>query len=196
MGSNSWKGWVEVIVAAVLALLLSFITLSVGDYRIVLTVLPLVFISLRRGLLQGLFAGALTGIIIYILNYNSEDMLQNVVLHFGPVAFVGISGFFAKFTQRTLNNKRFPNAALNIVTGSFFGTLLYFVWNFIGSVSFDPAGVNDTGYYLRIDGVSWLLTFAVTAIVLLILAKVAPKSYIPKDTRFLSRKEKSKLLND
>jgi thiamine transporter len=30
----------------------------------------------------------------------------------------------------------------------------------------------------------------------LIVAKVAPKAFIPRDSRFLSRKEKSKLLND
>jgi len=29
-----------------------------------------------------------------------------------------------------------------------------------------------------------------------LIAKFAPKAYIPKGSRFLSRKEKSKLLND
>lgn len=193
MGSSSLKGWIEGIAAAIVALLLTFISLPIGEYTIALAVIPLVFISLRRGLVPGLFASALAGILAYLFTSTGDDVASNIVREFGPLAFVGISGFFAKFTQRTLHNKRFSNAALNITTASFFGAFIYFVWILIDSVLLNE---NSIISFLQVDGVSFLLTFATTAILLLVLAKTAPKMFVPKDTRFLSRKEKSRLLND
>lgn len=200
MGSNSLKGWVEVVIFSAAALILSFIPISIGDYSLAWAILPLVFVSLRRGLLQGLFSGALAGILILVFKEGSSDFTENLVTQFGPVAFIGITGFFAKFTQRTLHNKRYSNAAVNIVTASFLGSLLYYVWELIGSVSFaaDSLPSESSAYstYFPIQGISFLITFAVVSIVLLLLAKFAPKIFIPKDTPFLSRKEKSRLLND
>lgn len=194
MGSTTMKSWLEVLAAAVAAFALSYATILVAqEYSLVLAVLPLVFISLRRGMLPGLLAGMLTGVLALLIKGGSGDLVERAVSSFGPFAFVGIAGLFAKFTQRTLNNKRYPNAALNIVTASFFGSLIYFVWMFIASVFLDRVEAADA---LAIHGISFLLTFSFTAAVLLVLAKVMPKSLVPKDTRFLSRKEKSRLLND
>lgn len=200
MGSNSLKGWIEVIVFAVVAVILALFPISIGNYGLALGILPLVFISLRRGLLQGLFSGALAGILLLLFKEGSPDFTGNIITQFGPLAFIGISGLFAKFTQRTLNNKRYSNAALNIVTASFFGTLLYYIWMMVGSLFFrTEAPLNESNsfaYYFEMHGVSFLISFAVTAVLLLLLAKVAPKTFIPRDTPFLSRKEKSRLLND
>ena len=119
----------------------------------------------------------------------------NLVNQFGPYAFVGIAGFFAKFTQRTLNNKRFPNAALNIITASVLGTVVSFVWVLIGSVSSDDATLTFTDALKR-EGLSLHSIAGSAILIFLLLAKVLPQVFIPRDTPFLSRKEKSKLLND
>lgn len=194
MGSTTMKSWLEVLAAAVVAFALSYVTVPVMDrYSLVLAILPLVYISLRRGLLPGLVAGMLTGVLAMLIREQAGDLIERLVSSFGPYAFVGIAGLFAKYTQRTLNNKRYSNAALNIVTASLFGSLIYFVWTFIDSVML--AGT-ATGEALEVNGLSFLLTFILTAAVLLVLAKLAPKAFVPKDTRFLSRKEKSRLLND
>ena len=128
------------------------------------------------------------------------DVAADILTQAAPFVFVGIAGFFAKFTQRTLNNKRFPNAALNIVTASFFGTLVYFVWALISDIFLSeeavPAGVSAFAHFLPGQALSFAATFGVSAVVLVLIAKFAPKAYIPKGSRFLSRKEKSKLLND
>lgn len=194
MGSNNVKAWGEAVLFAVLAFALTYVTIPAGDYAIALAMLPLVFFSLRRGMLLGLAAGIAAGVIQFFVASGGSDILENIVTNIAPLAFVGISGFFAKFTQRTLNNKRFSNAALNIVTASFFGAIVYFVWKLIIDLFFGEGSAFDQ--YLRQDGISFLITFAVTAVVLLVVAKVAPKAFIPRDSRFLSRKEKSKLLND
>lgn len=200
MGSNNVKAWGEAVLFAVLAFALTYVTIPAGDYAIALAMLPLVFFSLRRGILLGLVAGIVAGVIQFFVASGGSDILENIVTNIAPFAFVGIAGFFAKFTQRTLNNKRFSNAALNIVTASFFGAIVYFVWKLIIDLFFQAAAVPGEGsafdHYFRQDGMSFLITFAVTAVVLLVVAKVAPKAFIPRDSRFLSRKEKSKLLND
>lgn len=200
MGSNSTKAWIEAALFAVLAIALAYVTMPVGEYTIVFALLPLLFISLRRGILLGLVSGTLTGLALFALKGDGTDVAADILTQAAPFVFVGIAGFFAKFTQRTLNNKRFPNAALNILTASFFGTLVYFVWALLSDIFSSeeavPAGVSAFAHFLPGQALSFAATFAVSAVILLLIAKIAPKAYIPKDSRFLSRKEKSKLLND
>lgn len=200
MGSINLKSGIEGFVAGLVAFLLTFVPIVLGDYSIAWAIIPIVFISLRRGILQGLFAGLLTGLLVFLIKEGSNDTAENLVVQLAPFAFIGISGLFAKFTQRTLNNKRFPNAALNITTASFFGALFYYLWQLVGHVSFNADIVAEAqsafSYFLRVDGLSLLMTFVLTAAVLLLAAKVSPKLFIPKNTPFLSRKEKSRLLND
>ncbi|MGA9519547.1 MAG: energy-coupled thiamine transporter ThiT [Trichococcus sp.] len=200
MGSNSTKAWIEAALFAVLAIALAYVAMPLGEYTIVFALLPLLFVSLRRGILLGLVSGTVTGLALFMLKGEGTDVAADILTQAAPFVFVGIAGFFAKFTQRTLNNKRFPNAALNIVTASFFGTLVYFVWALISDIFLSeeavPAGVSAFAHFLPGQALSFAATFAVSAVVLVLIAKFAPKAYIPKGSRFLSRKEKSKLLND
>ena len=184
MGSTSLKSWIEMLVAAGVAVLLAFFSIQISGYTLALAVLPLVYFALRRGIVQGMLASLLAGIIILVMQLGETELSVSLVTFFGPYAFIGLSGLFAKNTQRTLNNKRFKNAALNIVTAAIFGSLLFFIWQFIASGT------------LENEMIGFALTSAAVAIVLLLLAKVAPNLFVPKDTRFLSRKEKSRLLND
>lgn len=184
MGSTSLKSWIEMLVAAGVAVLLAFFSIQISGYTLALAVLPLVYFALRRGIVQGMLASLLAGIIILVMQLGETELSVSLVTFFGPYAFIGLSGLFAKNTQRTLNNKRFKNAALNIVTAAILGSLLFFIWQLIASGN------------LENELIGFALTSAAVAIVLLFLAKVAPKLFVPKDTRFLSRKEKSRLLND
>lgn len=184
MGSTSLKSWIEVFAATAMAVLLAFFSIQISGYTIALAVLPLVYFALRRGIVQGMVASLLAGIIILVMHLGETELTAGLVTHFGPHAFIGLSGLFAKNTQRTLNNKRFKNAALNIVTASILGGLLFFIWQLVASGT------------LENELIGFAITSAVVAIVLLLLAKVAPKLFVPKDTPFLSRKEKSRLLND
>lgn len=186
MGSKSLKGWLEAVGFTIVALIFTYLPNVAGFDLGALAVLPLVFIGLRRGLLQGLFASVLTGVIALVLHGAGDDLSATIVAHFGPYAFVGFSAFFAKFTQRTLYNKRFSNAALNIVTASLFGNVFYYLWLFVG----------DDAVVLGDLAVSFLINVLIVVFVLLLIAKLFPAAFIPKDTPFLSRKEKSKLLND
>lgn len=184
MGSNSTKAWIEAALFAVLAIALAYVAMPFGEYTIVFALLPLLFISLRRGILLGLVSGILTGLVLFALKGEGADVAADILNQAAPFVFVGIAGFFAKFTQRTLNNKRFPNAALNIVTASFFGTLVYFVWVLISDIFLSeeavPAGVSAFAHFLPGQALSFAATFAVSAVVLVLIAKFAPKAYIPK----------------
>lgn len=152
------------------------------------------FSFLRRGILLGLVSGILTGLCLFALKGEGADVAADILNQAAPFVFVGIAGFFAKFTQRTLNNKRFPNAALNILTASFFGTLVYFVWVLISDIFLSeeavPAGVSAFAHFLPGQALSFAATFAVSAVVLVLIAKFAPKTYIQKAAVSLSRKRK------
>lgn len=184
MGSTSIKNWLEIFLAAVVAVILTFIPIVVGEFQITLAILPLIYFGLRRGLAQGLAASLLTGVAMLALYLGQADFASVFVSKVGPYAFVGVTGLFARNTQRTLNNKRFPNAALNIITASIIGAGLLIIWQLLS--------LGDSNSVL----VSGILTFVISSIVLMLVARVNPKLYIPKDTPFLSRKEKSRLLND
>ena len=159
MGSTSLKSWIEMLVAAGVAVLLAFFSIQISGYTLALAVLPLVYFALRRGIVQGMLASLLAGIVILVIQLGETDLAAGLVRYFGPYAFIGLSGLFAKNTQRTLNNKRFKNAALNIVTAAILGSLLFFIWQLIASGT------------LENELIGFAMTSAGVAIVLLLLAK-------------------------
>lgn len=184
MGSTSLKNWMEILLAAAIAFLLTLIPIVIGEFQITLAILPLIYFGLRRGLAKGLAASLLAGVALLALHQGQSNFTTVFVTHVGPYAFIGITGLFASNTQRTLNNKRFPNAALNIITATTIATILLVIWQLLAQ--------RDTENIL----ISGVLTLVANAIILMLVARFSPKAYIPKDTPFLSRKEKSKLLND
>ena len=102
---------------------------------------------------------------------------------------------FAKYTQKTLNNRRLSSTYLNIVTASLLVSLVYFALRYVVIPMVLPAVDGLALNQLPLWG-GWLATTAIAAVVLILMARINQSLIIPKRSKYLSRKETSSLLND
>lgn len=162
--------------------------------------LPLFWLALRHGWATGVLGAAATGLIssLIIRQYNGQDLGDWVsrLLVFGlPMLVSGIAGLFAKYTQKTLNNRRFSSTYLNIGTSALLVSIAYYLLTYwiVPMVVDVKMGLNfgSKSFYL-----ATLFTFLALGLSTAIFAKINDRFLIPKRSRFLSRKERSALLND
>ncbi|MCW6659848.1 energy-coupled thiamine transporter ThiT [Aerococcaceae bacterium NML191292] len=156
-----------------------------------LSLLPLIWLALRYSGATAVIAGAVAGLTGGLILYGLAEPLKLIVLAILPVLVVGVAGFFAKYTQKTLNNRRLSSTYLNIVTATVLVAILYYAVRF--GISPLALGMPAT---LVLQWLGVLITIAVISIVLCVGAKLNAKLIIPKRSKYLSRKETSILLND
>ncbi|XJS09755.1 energy-coupled thiamine transporter ThiT [Aerococcaceae bacterium WGS1372] len=166
----------------------------IGNYS-ALTLLPLIWLALRFGPPTAIVLATITGIIIGIVQLGFSSWLTQVVEYILPLLFAGIAGLFAKYTQKTLNNRRYSSTYLNIVTAVALSTLVFMLTKFflapiaLGEIS----GLQITSMEFWL---SYVILVVVMSVILIVMARSNPKLIIPKRTKYLSRKETSSLLND
>ncbi|MCW6663091.1 energy-coupled thiamine transporter ThiT [Aerococcaceae bacterium NML190073] len=156
-----------------------------------LSLLPLIWLALRYSGATAVIAGAVAGLTGGLILYGLAEPLKLIVLAILPVLVVGVAGFFAKYTQKTLNNRRLSSTYLNIVTATVLVAKLYYTVRF--GISPLALGMPAT---LVTQWLGVLVTIVVISIVLCVGAKLNAKLIIPKRSKYLSRKETSILLND
>ncbi|MDO4774632.1 MAG: energy-coupled thiamine transporter ThiT [Aerococcaceae bacterium] len=156
-----------------------------------LSLLPLIWLALRYSGATAVIAGAVAGLTGGLILYGLAEPFKLIVLAILPVLVVGVAGFFAKYTQKTLNNRRLSSTYLNIVTATVLVAVLYYAVRF--GISPLALGIPAT---LMVQWLGVLITIAVISIVLCVGAKLNAKLIIPKRSKYLSRKETSILLND
>ncbi|MCW6682640.1 energy-coupled thiamine transporter ThiT [Aerococcaceae bacterium NML160702] len=156
-----------------------------------LSLLPLIWLALRYSGATAVIAGAVAGLTGGLILYGLAEPLKLIVLAILPVLVVGVAGFFAKYTQKTLNNRRLSSTYLNIVTATVLVAILYYAIRF--GISPLALGMPAT---LVAQWLGVLVTIVVISIVLCVGAKLNAKLIIPKRSKYLSRKETSILLND
>ena len=114
--------------------------------------------------------------------------------------FVGVAGFFARNTVRTAFNARTSSTTLNVVTASLIATFVSYGMHAIGTAIGAPSLFSADKVALAQGffgfGMSFVVTLVVTLVLLVTPIYVKRSLYIPKGTRFLSRREQSHLLND
>lgn len=194
---------VDMVIAMVISLALAYGLsqfLPLGYDQCAIFLLPLFWLSLRHGWATGVLGAAVTGLVssLVIRQYNGQELgdWTNRLLVLGlPMLVSGIAGLFAKYTQKTLNNRRFSSTYLNIGTAALLVSTAYYLltyWIVPMAVNV-KMGLNfgSKSFYLAI-----LFTFLALGIITALLAKINDRFLIPKRSRFLSRKERSALLND
>ena len=201
MNSKSVKILLEVLGAVVVSVVLSFIPQASLPFVVDLAIIPLIFVALRRGLVWGCIASTLFGVIHMFIHPSGAGYfivpLHESVMGYG---FVGVAGFFARNTVRTAFNARTSSTTLNVVTASLIATFVSYGFHAIGSAIGAPTlfatekvalGQGFLGF-----GMNFVATLVVTLVLLVTPIYVKRSLYIPKGTRFLSRREQSHLLND
>lgn len=156
---------------------------------------PLLWFALRHGAAAAGIYGGIAGLVCGMISIPISDWLSVIVFAMIPFISVLVMGFFAKYTQKTLNNRRYSSTSLNIITGALLSIVLfYFLRFYIG-----PLAMGQESPLNIMTGSFWISSLVMTVVVSLLfitIAKLKPSFLIPKRSKYLSRKETSALLND
>ncbi|MFE0442374.1 energy-coupled thiamine transporter ThiT [Aerococcus sp. NPDC058936] len=192
--------WVEGLLFVILALLIESIfpeTITSYNITVAISLTLLVFYSYRRGSIAGYIAGAVLGAVVgYLQVENVQTEWMVLVASAIQAAMVGLSGKFARNLQRTLFNRRMSSVYLNLITGTSMTFAAFFILKFIFNQYVLNVGQVADGTYAMSMLWSFLANLALALIILVIILNVSSKYWIPKNTPYISRKERSRLLND
>ena len=169
---------VETAIFVALALILSLISINYAQtFYVELTVIPLLILTLRRGMIWGLVAGLLYGLLALILGTVTplsfaQGLLEYVV---APIS-LGLGGIFAS---------KIDNKAFNIICVSLVGVLVKYFFHFIAGIVFWGQyawkGWSVWLYSLVTQGISGILTSLAAIIILLLIYKAQPKIFNVKN---------------
>lgn len=193
MNKRTLRMMTEMTLAGIIAFVLAYFSQSlanqIGGFDLALVLIPLVWLALRHGSASAILVAALIGLVDGLVKVGMSDFLVLIGQYVAPLLAVGLAGLFAKYSQKTLNNKRYSSTYLNIYTGTLLAVLVYFV---IKQVLMPLA----LGEGIAFDWLSALLAWLVIATLIALFARLNPDFLIPKRSKYLSRKETSSLLND
>lgn len=192
MGRNgSLNVITEGAVVVALCVALSFIPLQTphGAIDIQLGAIPMMLYAFRRGPYLGMVAGLLWGLVQIVDGQAMKNFLSVLQLLMEyPLAYacLGLAGIFSKGIKRNITRRRLATAVI-IVSGVVLATLIAWTWHYLAGAfvwsQYAPKSVNPFLYSLVFNGTSAALNLALSTVVLLILANVAPKLFIPKDEK-------------
>jgi thiamine transporter ThiT len=192
--------WVEGLLFVILALLIETTfpeTITSHNYYLEISLTLLIFYSFRRGDIAGYIAGAVLGLGIgYFQVENIQTEWMVLLASAVQYAMAGLAGKFARNLQRTLFNRRMKSVYLNLITGTVLSYLAFFILKFIFNQYVLHVGEIANGPYAVTIGLSFLGNVVLGLAILFIILNVSAKYWIPKNTPYISRKERSRLLND
>lgn len=190
---------IEGLLFAALAYLLSLIFVTpIGNTGIILTLgfTLIIFYGFRRGVIAGLISGALLGIATALNTVNPAEEPVLFAMIILASTLLGLAGLFARNLQRTLHNRRMPSVYLNLITGTILSLLSYFVVRML-SQKLIIAGTNHTWeQVLSENGINFGVNTIIILAILMIILNTSSKFFIPQNSPYISRKERSRLLND
>lgn len=185
--SRNLNVWIEGVIMAALATALSFVPLEIGpSFTITVGQPVLILYALRRGLVPGLVASFLWGIMhIFVGNASILHPLQGFIEYFLAFGFSGLAGLWATQTQDALKNGAALRTSLLIVLSSVVGTFARFFWHMIAGYYFwgqyAPEGMSAWVYTILLNGASAFATSLFTVIILVIIARTNARLFLPKE---------------
>ena len=175
--------------------LLGVLLATFNGYIFPIILIPLIWLALRHGASTAIVAAAIAGLINGLIEFHFTEWINIILYDILPLLASGLAGFFAKYTQKTLNNRRLNSTYLNITTASLLVILGYFVLKFfivpMGTGGLTELDIMGSGFWI-----SFGITTILAAVILCTIAKTMPRWLIPARSKYLSRKESSSLLND
>lgn len=199
MNKRTIRVIIDMLIAIVISVsahqLLGLILSAFEGFHVTFILIPLIWLALRHGASTAILAAVITGLINGLIEFHYTEWINIILYEILPLLASGLAGFFAKYTQKTLNNRRLTSTYLNISTASLLVTLAYLTLKFF----IVPMGTGDLTELDIVDSefwISFIIMTVLTAGILSVIAKVMPRWIIPARSKYLSRKETSSLLND
>ena len=181
--------WVEGTVVAAMAMALSFLPIEFANSGLDLSLgmVPLVLYSFRRGLLPGVAAGFVWGMLNIILGTAMKNFLSvpQIIFEY-PFAFAfgGMGGVFARKIQLYFQANRLKSAIRTIILGSVVAVFARWFWHFWAGVlvwgMYAPEGMSPYLYSFVLNGTSTVVNCLFVSLVLGLLGKVAPPLFVAK----------------
>ena len=185
----STRVWLEIALCAAIATVLDlFIPSPTFAVEVSVKMLPIIFLSLRRGWPAGMLGGFLWGLLQVLLgDAYFLSIIQFLLEYFVAFALVGLAGLLVQPMQTTLvdQSQAYGNqislAIAALVTGSLARYLIHFlagVW-FWGSYA--PEGQSPYLYSFLVNGGAFLSETLTCAIVIALLVKFYPRLILVKN---------------
>lgn len=177
----------ETLWATVLGASLALVALFLGmtTFDVIVPMFVIVVISARQGAVFGfrvaIFISALVALGVLIKNGSVPpvDILVYQLYQYTAI----VIGLFAKNIHRNLNNKKMTTVQLNVVAAQVISTVLTIGLTFVST---------NSGVTL-LAGVFYGIS---SSVLVLVLAYINPRTILTNRSRYLTSKERSKLLND
>lgn len=186
--------WIEGTVVAAMAMALSFIPLESANaaFDLSLGMVPLVLYSYRRGALPGMTAGFIWGLLSIVLGSAMKNFISvpQIIFEY-PFAFAfgGMGGVFSSSIQKSVSNNQGGKAIRYILLGSLTAVVSRWFWHYWAGVfvwgAYAPEGMSPYWYSLLFNGGSAIANSILVGVVLVIVVKVAPQLFVPKNTQYL-----------
>lgn len=183
MNNTKFRVGIEGTIFAALAIVLSFIPTKIGpSITISLGTIPMILFVLRRGAKAGVMAGFLWGILHFLVGTAYIlSPIQGFIEYVIAYAFIGVGGLFASSLKKAVKQKEKTKVIRYVLLGSVFGTLARFFWHFVAGYFFwgqyAPKGMGALLYSFITNGLSGLLTAAITGFVLVLLTNTTPRLF-------------------
>lgn len=156
----------------------------------------LIYYSFRRGALAGVLMGIVLGTLSCLgLNQPGVQIPQLVGIVIAS-GLLGMAGLFARNLQRTLYNHKMGPAYLNLVTGTIISWMAYFMCRFVINTFFVHQTEIRTYGVWQENLTSFFANTVISLLILIVMMNISSKNFIPKSTPYISRRERSRLLND
>jgi thiamine transporter len=172
---------------AALAIVLSLLPTNFGPgggFSISLGMIPMTIYALRRGLKPALVASFLWGVMHFPLGQVYFLSLPQVAIeYFLAFTFAGFAGLYHQQVQTALERGQLRIAMRYAALARFVGAGGRWFWHFIAGVvfwgSYAMWGYGPILYSLIVNGISGLVTGAVTAFVVTLLLTRTPRLFTP-----------------
>lgn len=198
MNKRTQQLLLDLLLAAVLAIVLGWLShqlFNPDQFTLALKYIPLVWVGIRHGGVTAVVASVISALGLWlVVSPVSDNQLLNLLLAMVPLLATGITDFFARNTQKTLNNRRYSSTYLNIWTAS----LLVLGIGFLLEAALSVV-LLDQAWQQVLAINNWtnmLLSVLLTGIILTGIVRYFPQWIIPKRSKYLSRIETSSLFND
>ncbi|MHC5216612.1 energy-coupled thiamine transporter ThiT [Enterococcus sp. LJL128] len=193
--------WIEGTVVAAMAMALSFIPLETANaaFDLSLGMIPLVLYSYRRGVLPGLTAGFIWGLLSIVLGSAMKNFISvpQIIFEY-PFAFAfgGMGGLFADKIQAAVSKGEKAKSIRFIILGSITAVVSRWFWHYWAGVlvwgAYAPAGMSPYWYSLVFNGGSAIANTVLVSVVLVLVANLAPRLFLPKNGHYITSQSQNK----
>lgn len=184
MTSKRLLVWIEGAVIAALAIVLSLIPTGIGSsFSVSLGMIPLTIYAMRRGLLPGLYAGLIWGLLHFLTGQvYFLSVVQVLIEYLLAFTFAGFAGLYSGKISQSVKEGNRRNLVGYIIVATLVGSLARYFWHFVAGVVFWGAyafgGMSPFVFSLVMNGASGLATAVVTAAVAVAIAVKFPQLYL------------------